>query len=154
MKGDWTKWSAISEMVGAAAIVLSLIFVGLQIRANTKATQGATFQDHMGYEIQFLMDVASSEQGMQGWLTKWEDLETAGDVASETKILIAVAEMRLWEGFYLQYRNGTMSQEGWEARENLIRRRVGIPPAFVFDDSFSGEFLDFVSSVRSDMRTR
>jgi len=141
-------------MVGAIAIVLSLIFVGLQIRANTKATQGATFQDHMGYEIQFLMDVASSEQGMQGWLTRWEDLESASDVASETRILIAVAEMRLWEGFYLQYRNGTMSQAGWEARESLIRRRVGIPRAFVFDDLFSGEFLDFVGSIRSDVSPR
>ena len=33
------EWGAISEMVGAIAIVVSLIYVGVQLRQNTQATR-------------------------------------------------------------------------------------------------------------------
>jgi hypothetical protein len=36
------KWALIAEIVGSVAIVISLIFVGVQLRANTSATRSAT----------------------------------------------------------------------------------------------------------------
>ena len=36
------QWALIAEIVGSAAVVVSLIFVGVQLRANTSATRSAT----------------------------------------------------------------------------------------------------------------
>lgn len=36
------KWALIAEIIGSVAIVISLIFVGVQLRANTSATRSAT----------------------------------------------------------------------------------------------------------------
>jgi hypothetical protein len=36
------KWALIAEIVGAFAIVISLVFVGVQLQANTSATRSAT----------------------------------------------------------------------------------------------------------------
>jgi hypothetical protein len=36
------NWALIAEIVGSAAIVVSLIFVGVQLRSNTSATKSAT----------------------------------------------------------------------------------------------------------------
>ena len=38
------EWGAISEMVGAIAIIVSLIYVGVQIRQSTQATRVMTSQ--------------------------------------------------------------------------------------------------------------
>ena len=37
-------WAAISEIVGAIAIIVSLIYVGVQLRQNTRATRVITSQ--------------------------------------------------------------------------------------------------------------
>ena len=37
-------WGAVGEIIGGIAIIISLIYVGLQIRQNTKATKVATSQ--------------------------------------------------------------------------------------------------------------
>ena len=54
-KIDWSKWSAIAEIFGAIAIVISLIFVGIQIKQNTAATYAASYDrllsDHMSLSI-------------------------------------------------------------------------------------------------------
>jgi len=151
---DWTQWSAIAEIVGATAIVVSLVFVGLQIRSSTRATQGATFQDQMGYEMQLLTGVSTSEQALRAWTTSWDEADSTDDMNAEAKRTLAIAEMRLRESFYLQYKNGTMSEEGWKTREPLIRRRIQGPPEYILDDSFSGVFLEYVSGIRSDVSRR
>ena len=38
------EWGAISEMVGAIAIIVSLIYVGVQLRQSTQATRVHTSQ--------------------------------------------------------------------------------------------------------------
>ena len=36
------NWALIAEIVGSVAVVISLIFVGVQLQANTSATRSAT----------------------------------------------------------------------------------------------------------------
>lgn len=37
-------WGALGEMIEGLAIIVSLVYVGLQVKQNTKATQVATSQ--------------------------------------------------------------------------------------------------------------
>src|SRR5262249_2263574 len=41
---NWEAIGAISEAFGAAGVVVSLIYLGVQIRQNTRSVQAATFQ--------------------------------------------------------------------------------------------------------------
>ena len=56
------EWGAISEMVGAIAIIVSLIYVGVQIRQSTQATRVMTSQafveSHCGAITQITRDPA------------------------------------------------------------------------------------------------
>jgi hypothetical protein len=40
----WEAWAAIGQMVGAIAVVASLIFLGIQIRQSVKASKATAFQ--------------------------------------------------------------------------------------------------------------
>ena len=43
-KVDWTKWSAIAEIVGATAILITLLYLAIQTAQNTASVQAATRQ--------------------------------------------------------------------------------------------------------------
>jgi hypothetical protein len=63
---------------------------------------------------------------------------------------MSLATIRLWEGFYLQYLSGTLSDEGWASREPVIRRFVSeFPDGTWPDDVFSGAFQGYIERVRS-----
>ena len=77
-----SDWVAVAEIFGAVAIVVSLVFVGIQIRDNTKATHAATFQDHMGYEIDFVSRVGSDPDLARIWETAQRDFASRSFAAS------------------------------------------------------------------------
>jgi hypothetical protein len=42
---EQTRWARVTDIVGTAAVVVSLIYVGLQVRQNTAAIQTSTNQE-------------------------------------------------------------------------------------------------------------
>lgn len=60
-----TEWAAIAELVGTAAVIVSLVFVGYSVRQNTAALQGATenliFERHTALSMQFMLDPTLAE---------------------------------------------------------------------------------------------
>ena len=50
---------SVFELAGAVAVLLGLIFVGLELRQNTAAVQAATFQDLIHASSDFLVDIGS-----------------------------------------------------------------------------------------------
>lgn len=55
-----SEWASLAEVVASVAVVVSLVFVGLSIRQNTSALQGATenliFERHTDLSMQFMLD--------------------------------------------------------------------------------------------------
>ena len=148
MKTKIAEWAPVGELIGAVAIVVSLVFVGLEIRGNTQATQAATFQEHMGFEIQILSALGTNPEAGSAYDTTWDEMDSLSESELRSKVFMSLATMRLWEGFYLQWRAGTLSDEAWLAREPLIRQQVGAFPSEVFPGAFSGAFQEYKSSIR------
>jgi len=42
---SWEAWTAIGQLIGAAGVVASLVFVGLQVRQSVRAAKATTFQE-------------------------------------------------------------------------------------------------------------
>ena len=152
---EFADWAAFAEIFGAVAIVVSLIFVGYQIRGNTRATQAATFQEHMGYEIDFVTRVGSSPDVAAVWETTQRDFESLTGVQKVQGTYLFLGAMRLWEGFFLQWRAGTLSEEGWKAREQIVRSFAMLPMPHFGGASregevFSGAFMEYIRQVRRE----
>lgn len=153
-----SDWAALAEILSATAVIVSLIFVGAQIRENTRATHAATLQDHMGYEMDFVTRVGADPGLAKIWDTALNDFESLeGDQRIQGTYLLLGA-MRLWEGYYLQWRAGTLSDDGWKAREPLVRNFARLPlPAFggasPEEGVISGPFMEYIRQVREEERT-
>ena len=123
MNQKLSDWASIAEIVGAAAIVVSLIFVGLQIGSNTNATQAATLQQSVGFETDILLHLASADAET---IVNFE-YQSQGQDFTDRELpqmrgeFLYLAAMRMLEDLYLQWNAGTLSDEAWSSRQFLVQ---------------------------------
>lgn len=116
------EWAAIGELVAAAAVIISLVFVGYSVRQNTAALQGATenliFERHTELSIQFMLDPSLAEilvkmRSEEPLLTeveavRWEKyqlnlLDVWALAFNRYKAdLLAETEWLAWDGFFAE----------------------------------------------------
>lgn len=123
MNIDWQLAAAISEVVGAAAVVVSLIYLAFQVRQNTRAIRGATLDaitSHQKDELQWSAGLAPI----------WKKLlETREPLTFEESFQLGewvTAAFTARQNEYHQFRHGLLDREVWLASENIIRLLVGL----------------------------
>ncbi len=153
------KMHQVGELTAAIAVVISLVFVGLQVRDNTIASEAATLQNSVGYDIELLTDLSANPD-----LARAFTAYLSGDVEEldETELIQArwhfVAILRHLENLYFQYEAGMLSDEVWATREPLILNNIRSPGFGMFLRSenargFSGQFIEYAIQVRADRET-
>ncbi len=154
-----SKMHQAGELVAAIAVVISLIFVGLQIRDNTIASEAATYQASVAYDIELLSNVAgNADLARIFYAYAWEP----SDNLDGTELLQAqwhfTAVLRHLENLYFQHQSGMLSDESWESRDALIRATIRNPGCEKFlrghtVQSFSGEFIDYSLQIRAEPKS-
>ena len=116
---NWEAISAIADILGAIAVVITLIYLALQVRQNTQATRASTrhavTESIMGPPNNFLQN----ESFRKSFLAhlNGEDLDT--EQAFQLHIYGYIT-MKSWEDMHYQYRNGLLTEEEWQPlRANL-----------------------------------
>lgn len=139
------EWNEIAELVGIAAIVASLIFVGVQTKQEAAATRSAAVLQLKDSWVQLNLAQATSAELADaftsvrklGW--KNADERAQGLVEGFYRTLF-----HNWSNAYYQYRIGTLEEEQWTphwreieaAVGNELIMRVWSDWAYVFDDKF------------------
>ncbi len=143
------KWGLIAEIVGSAAVVVTLIILIVEIRGNTGAIQAQTIQTAAALDQEFLLVVGADPVIAQMWATYLSAPETLPRNQQLQGAYLITSVIRRLENVQLQRRLGSLSQEGWESRQALyigIARSPGFsnflesPPATLISD----EFLDYM----------
>jgi hypothetical protein len=149
---NWDAIGAIGEIVGAVAVVLSLIYLASQIRQNTNSTQGSN-------ELDVTNNLATwiSRASLDPMLREATDKIASGTALSnDEKLRFAyhAAELiQMSEGWYQQYQRGLMSEQIWFARLDGV---LGLLNQDVVEHwwdtsvlSLSQDFKDYINAQRS-----
>ena len=152
---NWDAISAIGDIVGAVAVVVTLLYLALQIRQGTKATQGVGIQTAAALDQEFLLAIGNDPATAKMWATY---LSTPDALPVEEKIqgsFLLGSLVRRLENVYLQKCLGTISDEGWRSRQGLFVGIARSPAFLVFLESppaklFSKDFLEYMNRVRAD----
>ena len=121
---NWEAISAVSEIVGAIAVVVSLIYVAAQIRQNTKMMRSAAKQSLTEASQNFLyMAIDRSEEWVK--LTSGEDPATTEEDARMTLIIRAM--LRGFESQCYQYDSGLLEEDEWHALQTTIQWVCALP---------------------------
>ena len=111
-----TGWSRILEFVGQGAVVVSLIYVGVQVRQNTAAIQTSTSQEvYQQNQEQSLLVMESGEMAAI-LLQASQDLAALSPIDSIRYGRWLNVTLNLYEAVYANALQGTMEAEmaaGW-----------------------------------------
>ena len=155
----------LGEFVGAVAVVVSLVYLALQIRQNTRqldhnsdVVAANAALDNARLAAEFNANVAHTPELAALWargIFGAEDL--AGEEETRVGFLLGDLFYRL-EGLYHQRRRGFLSEDSWLPWERLIRMilanplprrwwRTGLHP---FSRDFAAHVDGLVPGIRED----
>lgn len=107
MKGKLQEYALLAEIISAICIVISLVFVGLQVRqgaeetaANTEAVRSTVRQSMMHADLQLLTNMQSNAIALNS--------DNAQRFVSSLEIH---ASLRARSSFWIEYKNGFIDDE-------------------------------------------
>ena len=143
-------WGAIGELVGGVGIIVSLIYVGVQIRQNTIITRVSTTQAFAEQLNMIVMPISRGDfrdiywRGISG-ISKLEGSELAAFGAWLSQL------MRFWETVYFQRQEGVLDERLWSGWNTQFRDSFGYAGIREFwsirRHQFNEEFCDFVDQL-------
>lgn len=108
------KWALIAEIVGAVAVVVSVLYVGIQVRENSATLEAASVQAVSDSLTEFTASVARDADASHIWNT---GLQEGLDSLSAEELgrfnLLMVAMVRRMENVFFQHRQGFIPEEQW-----------------------------------------
>ena len=97
---NWDAIGAIGEVIGTAAVVVSLIYVGFQIRQNTSSAQASTFQSYVENAMGWMASVYEDEELCELWRRGSDDLESLNTNEKDRYSFLLLAFFRMFENVY------------------------------------------------------
>jgi hypothetical protein len=143
----------IGEFLAAIGVIVSLIYLAMQIRQNTRSVRASTFHESSSRAGDLMRAIAEQKELariLHTGLGAPDQIEDDVDRLRFGMLLSAV--FRGYEDLFFQYRAGTLSSESWDAWRNSLRNILGNPgfPPFwgIRRLSFSESFRQFVEAER------
>lgn len=134
------KWALVAEVVSAAAVVISLVFVGLQINESNDLARSAATQAKIA-QMAELSRVLLQTPGVPEILMKTAAGQPLTPVEQVQLRLVQRYGERLQEGVFYQYLEGRVDPELWEAHRAQVRSSQSTPA----DDAFWAREKNFYS---------
>jgi len=145
------EWGALGEVVSGVGVIATLIYLAIQIRANTTATRGATenaiLRDGRDLVTLSFKDRESAELFHRGST----DFNSLDDVDRATFTNRVAPYFLFWYDAFLQNRKGLISEELWRTFEKDIPGFF-LSPGFrdvwaLIRNSFPNDFQDYVDRL-------
>jgi hypothetical protein len=159
MDWNWDAISAISQLIGSIAVVLSVLYLALQVHRSTRVAKLAT-QDAAATALRDvtkpLMENAELERI---WRVGLEDIG-ALSVEERARFFHATYQwLKAFETIHFHYVYGLMDKQLWDGWQELLRHYVAAPGIAHYwklrPEVFSERFRNFVNSLEApaDQRT-
>ena len=152
MKYSLKKIALYAEIFGGIAIVVSLIFVGIQFRDNTIATKSATANDANAITVAWYIETGNSAQSSQ---LLWDYIKNPKRITSKAE---KYQVTMLLHGLFLAFQNsyylsaeGTLDQnvhKSLTAAISAVKNQPGFIEYWELRKSlFFEEFRDYVTAI-------
>jgi len=154
---NFQDWGAIGDLIGGVAIIVSLVYVGVQIKQSTAAARAATnqaFSAQYANHMLPLQNIDFRDVFMRG-LTGLDQLDSGEQVAFFSYLN---GVMRMFEAFYLQKRDGTFDSAVYDSWATQLVDMFGNSGAqeywMIRRHTFAPMFADHIEQLRANGESR
>ena len=152
---NWVALQAIAEIVSAVGVIISLLYLAVQVRQNTKSIRSAASQELLSNYHAVLESATQNEFGARiyhaSFNGNWDELTIVEQGAARNGI---IRMMRVYEQAFLQYRDRNLDDAIWEGWATQIKLSIGVPGVFqvwsVIRPIMNGEFASWVDEHRTE----
>jgi hypothetical protein len=127
MKLKLSDWASIAEILGAVAIVISLVYVGQQVREsarqtelNTNAVQAATLQGMVDLSTNYLIDTSLDREFIRTLGRAQADPGQLDEIEALQMQRIIRSQWLRYQGAYRHWQRGSLDDADWEAYIDFI----------------------------------
>ncbi len=151
---NWEAIATVAEIVGAAGVIASLIYLAVQIRQSTKVTRAETTKDLYLASRAAIMDIAANDA-----LAKiWADIREFEDEDTGRRYAFYQSFFRLYELQYNLAGQGLLDKDIAQSYMLIIRMFAGTKyfPGYwqkargEFNDSFAAYVDEQIEIVEAD----
>ena len=152
---NWDAIGAIAEMLAALGVIISLIFVGMQVRKGSAESRAATMQSTTDTEVAIVRTLAANAD-IWNKIISVSPLESG--VETRKGILLFALLMIDYENRFHQHRAGYFDSRSWNGRVRILRKTVTLPIFDVWRQSQGGksrgaDYLEFLDKLVADVRS-
>lgn len=143
-----SDWANIGQVVGAVAVIASLIFVGLQVRQNTKISKATALQLNADHWLNYITTIADPNFG------KVYAMGASGRTKLDQRqfgqfFLLCRANFMGCETQHYQYRLGLLDRDAYDGYKTTIREQITALPGIramwqLVRHSYSKDFAAFM----------
>ena len=148
---DWTALGAIGEIVGALAVVASLVYVAAQIRLNTSAIKADTAREVVAAIRSINHLIASDAELNRIFMTWLEDPDSLEREEYARGVQVVHNMLRTIEDTHAQYLRGNLEPDTWASWSRMFAdylRSPGIQAYWALRrDFFSPAFREYMDSL-------
>jgi hypothetical protein len=137
----------LGEFIGAIAVVVSLVYLAVQIRQNTKTVRTSTYQAVLNSNIQAQNPILYNPHVDRVYQLGRRDPSQL--TAEEWPLFTMIIAQLLinYEATYLQHEHGVVDSDYWRGRQSVLKRFVAQPGVRAVWEKRAGEA--YVSGFRA-----
>lgn len=117
---DWDALGAIGEIVGAGAVVVTLVYLAFQIRQNTRSNQVSAEIQALEQLSKWVTRISTDKDAQRLWDLVADGSEPLSAEDSGQYLWIMGELFWLVESAFVQYRRGYLSKAAWMRFERTL----------------------------------
>ena len=147
---SWEAAGAIGEVIGALAVVISLVYLAMQIRQNAKMTK-ASIKHNLS---------SQSQVSSQAWALHAESVMRVVEDNNPSSAdwfcarQLTQANFRSYENYLYQYDLGLLEDSEWEGIKSTMRKQLAVPATREWwngaESEFSDQLVNLVKELTDD----
>ena len=159
---NWDAIGAIAELAGAIGVVLSLVYLAIQIRQNTgqmertaRAARGAAYQDALANSQSYLTPVGENGELAEIFRMGLQDCDKLSEAERFRFMWIIGGYVTNMDNVFYQHQDGVISEERWQVTLNSLRWFIRNPGFKQWWPEFDKSTMSpgFVAIVQSEVET-
>jgi hypothetical protein len=157
MEFNLEQVALIIEIIGGIVIIVSLIFVGLQLKESAKATRSATAVTTVSELTSWYSNLGNSEQGSYVFWNFTTNPDSITPVERFQAIMNLHGILLTWQNSYYLVKEGTLDKRVQESLLEIINGVKNNPGFQIFWQSrkaiFLKEFQEYVEEIMATDKT-
>jgi hypothetical protein len=135
------------QVIGVFGIMLSLVFVGVEIRQSREIAIADVFQQKSALAIQVQQGLISPEL-FSATMTKMLSGEVLSPIEKGLLQFGQAPWFQYWENVHFQYEIGLLSEAMWQGSRNSMRSRLRNP---MYQEWWEGDRLNWRESFTKEV---